>query len=299
MTDEIRCPHCRLPLRISRDPTNPKIDYSREEWRRRCKHPELGSPAMCLTEHRSTGEGAPVPEAMALQRRHLYLQVRDELVERIAGGAWKPGTAIPNEGDLAREFGVSSGTMRKALDLLESERLITRMQGRGTFVNDPSTSDLALRFTNLRKPDGEHLVREVKTAEIADGVASEKERDRLRLQAGDTVYRIRRIGCIGSRPFIVEQASLPAMLFPDLTKASPLPESIVCLAFQFGILLGNAEERVSVDAASAEVAKALHVAPGSPTVLLDRVVWSCDARPIEWRMAWCDLGENYYLARMA
>ena len=53
--------------------------------------------------------------------RPLYLQVRDALGERISGGEWKPSTAIPNEGDLARQFGVSPGTMRrKALDLLES-----------------------------------------------------------------------------------------------------------------------------------------------------------------------------------
>ena len=50
--------------------------------------------------------------------RPLYLQVRDALAARIAGGEWKPNSAIPNEGDLAREFGVSSGTMRKALDLM-------------------------------------------------------------------------------------------------------------------------------------------------------------------------------------
>jgi GntR family transcriptional regulator len=62
--------------------------------------------------------------------RPLYLQLRDALAERVAAGEWKPGTAIPNESDLAREFGVSAGTMRKALDLLEDEHLVTRRQGR-------------------------------------------------------------------------------------------------------------------------------------------------------------------------
>ena len=50
-----------------------------------------------------------------LSSRSLYLQVRDALAERIAKGAWRPGALIPNEGELAREFGVSPGTMRKAL----------------------------------------------------------------------------------------------------------------------------------------------------------------------------------------
>ena len=58
--------------------------------------------------------------------RPLYLQLRDALVERIARGQWKPGAAVPNEQDLAREFGVSPGTMRKALDLMESMRASSR-----------------------------------------------------------------------------------------------------------------------------------------------------------------------------
>ena len=65
--------------------------------------------------------------------RPLYLQLRDALAERISSGNWRPGAIIPSESDLAREFGVSPGTMRKALDLLESERVLIRRQGRGTF----------------------------------------------------------------------------------------------------------------------------------------------------------------------
>jgi DNA-binding GntR family transcriptional regulator len=46
----------------------------------------------------------------------LYLQRRDALAARISCGEWKPGVAIPSE---ARELGVSTGTMRTSLDLLE------------------------------------------------------------------------------------------------------------------------------------------------------------------------------------
>ena len=67
----------------------------------------------------------------------LYLQLRDALSERVATGQWQPGACIPNEHELAREFNVSTGTMRKALGIMEDEHLIARRQGRGTFVNDP------------------------------------------------------------------------------------------------------------------------------------------------------------------
>ena len=78
--------------------------------------------------------------ACLFSKRPLYLQVRDALAARIAAREWKPHVAVPNESDLAREFGVSAGTMRKALELMRQERLLTRRQGRGTFVNDLASS---------------------------------------------------------------------------------------------------------------------------------------------------------------
>jgi len=70
------------------------------------------------------------------QIRPLYLQVRDALLDRIKDGRWKPGANLPSEIDLHRQLGVSLGTLRKALSVLESEQLIIREPGRGTFVRD-------------------------------------------------------------------------------------------------------------------------------------------------------------------
>jgi len=71
----------------------------------------------------------------------LYVQVSDLVRQQILAGMWKINTALPPEGDIARDFGVSAGTMRKALDMLEAEGLVTRMQGRGTFIVDKAAAD--------------------------------------------------------------------------------------------------------------------------------------------------------------
>src|SRR5688572_7147653 len=113
--------------------------------------------------------------ASRLLNRPLYLQVRDALVERIGKGEWKPGTAIPNEVELAREFGISSGTMRKALDLLETQRVLSRKQGRGTFVNDHSSISLASRFWRISTSDGTPMTGDTKTIEIVETPATEEE----------------------------------------------------------------------------------------------------------------------------
>ena len=88
--------------------------------------------------------------------RALYIQVRDHLAHQIARGALKPGTLLPNELELADQLGVSLGTLRKGLEALEKERLITRRHGRGTFVRDHAV-DTPFTFDNLRTKDDEPI----------------------------------------------------------------------------------------------------------------------------------------------
>jgi GntR family transcriptional regulator len=228
--------------------------------------------------------------------RPLYLQLRDALAERIAHGEWKPGTAIPNESDLAREFGVSSGTMRKALDMMEGEHLLTRRQGRGTFVNDQSSDEMAMRFNNVRGKDGQQVTGRVRTVEMTEGKANDRERDRLALQSTDTVYRIRRVRLQGDRPFMTEEISYPAALFPGLMDTKNPSHRITVLAQQYRLLLGKAEERISIGKANATIATDLVIAADSPVMLLDRVVHDLDGRPVEWRTGYCHFTDQYYLA---
>ena len=72
----------------------------------------------------------------ALDAPPMYVQVKADVGARIAKGEWPAGTRLPNEAELAKLYGVSSGTMRKALDGLEAERVLIRRQGHGTFIND-------------------------------------------------------------------------------------------------------------------------------------------------------------------
>jgi GntR family transcriptional regulator, arabinose operon transcriptional repressor len=60
------------------------------------------------------------------------------LRQEIRDGKYTIGQRMANERSLAERFGISRGTIRHALRILETERLIARQQGRGTFVADPS-----------------------------------------------------------------------------------------------------------------------------------------------------------------
>ena len=64
----------------------------------------------------------------------LYEQVKQAVLAALAQGEWKQGEAIPPEKNLAERFGVSIGTLRKAIDELAAENILVRHQGRGTYV---------------------------------------------------------------------------------------------------------------------------------------------------------------------
>ena len=64
----------------------------------------------------------------------LWRQLADILRDKIESGELPAGGVMPSETTLAQEHGLSRGTVVKALDTLEREGLVERVQGRGTFV---------------------------------------------------------------------------------------------------------------------------------------------------------------------
>ena len=98
---------------------------------------------------------------------------------------------------------------------------------------------------------------------------------------------------------MVETLSIPAALFRDFAVSAGALPHVTELAQRYGILLGKAEERVSVETASGDIAKTLGIAVGAPVAVLDRVVFALDdRRPVEWRIGRCHLGAGHYLAEM-
>lgn len=238
-----------------------------------------------------------MPDA-PISTRPLHLQLREVLTRRIADGEWRAGEAIPNEIELAREFGLSAGTVRKALDWMESAQLVIRQQGRGTFVRDQTSSEALTRFSNFRNADGSLISDAIADAKLSEGSADASEAAHLRLNAGEIVYRIDQTRLIGGEPFAHEHLVLPAALFPRLSSSASAVRSIGETAFANGLLLGSGRERVTIGNASMAAAARLGLETGVPVLVLDRVIDSIDGRPAEWRRAWCNLKSRIYLARL-
>lgn len=226
--------------------------------------------------------------------RPLYLQVRDSLAAEISGGSWKPSAMIPNEIDLSRKLGVSVGTVRRALDVMEKEHLLTRRQGRGTFVNDPATSQASTRFVRICDGAGQAITDSATTLSIETGDAGETEAHRLGIVAGEAVKRVRRLRRIDGTPYMMEICVIPMHRFQAFALDDSFPHSITAVAQACGVLLGSAQETIGLAAADLDLSQHLDVEAGQVVLKLDRVVRDIDATPVEWRTAFCQLGSMHY-----
>jgi len=230
--------------------------------------------------------------------RPLYAKVREQLVERIRSGVWRPGQLIPSEFEIAAEFGVSQGTARKAISALAAEQLVMRQQGRGTFVVEHTPAHVLFRFFNMFDRAGELITPDSRQTRGTVGPADSVEEAALRLAPGAEVIRIERVRTRAGIPFICETIRLPQQLFPDLAQIEVLPNTLYDL-FQktYGILLVRTEDRLSATAADAGTAGVLNLSPGTPLLRIDRTAFGLDDRPIEWRVSLCHLQDAHYLAR--
>jgi GntR family transcriptional regulator len=234
-----------------------------------------------------------VQSDIKFQVRPLYLQVRDALLERIKDGRWKPGATLPSEIDLYRQLGVSLGTLRKALGVLESEQIIVREPGRGTFVKDHQAGHALGRFNPIRGADGAPVRGQVRSRQIELAAPTPAERAALRLQPGDQVVRILRLRVHDGRPFSFEQASVSDRRFPGLAEQDDIPDELEDLAQDRGVILARAEAKVRLAPASAAAAQALAVAERTPLLALERIAFDADHAPIETLAAYYNMREEY------
>lgn len=231
--------------------------------------------------------------------RPLYMQVYDKLVSMIANGTWKPGEMIPNEIQLARDVGVSVGTMRKALQVMVDRALLTRHQGRGTYVADQEKR-AETPYDNLRDSRLEPLNWRATKTDMTVAEADATEATALALRAGTPVLRIRRVMADdATATVLVENSTLPQHRFPGLQlEKANLSLPIWMLARRSGILLGAASENVQLYSATAREAGILNGTVGEPLLLLTRVILSLENVPVEFRRAYCRIGKGVtYVSR--
>lgn len=219
-------------------------------------------------------------------RLPAYVRLRDTLTVRIANGEWTADFPIPSEAKLAREYGVSVGTVRKGVDGLVSEGLLERRQGSGTFVKAPSFDATLFRFFQWREADGAR--QSIPSSQlILRGRCSAPDEVAAALGTLD-VIRIVRLRSLSDVPVLFEDIFIPAAQFAgfeELDEASFGPLLYPLYFEHFGVLVKRATDDLSFGTASEAVARRLRLEPGAPLAIIQRTAFDIEGTPVEWRIA--------------
>jgi len=108
-------------------------------------------------------------------KRPMYLQIMEQIKQRIAVGDWATGQAIPSIRQLAVDIGVSVITVKRAYLELEREAVIVTRQGKGCFVASDSGVGARIREQEV----AQHLEQAVRSAALL-GVSQKNLEKRIR-----------------------------------------------------------------------------------------------------------------------
>ena len=201
-----------------------------------------------------------------IQAAPLYSQLSSVFRELITQEEWPIGTAIPSEAELARKYGVSVGTTRKALETLEVGGWVTRKQGRGTFVADPSERHF-IRFCRIFFKGTHKSVFNDSIATILKcetRLPEKKEAASLQIGADEKVVQVtRRLDVLGA-PFMLEKQTIPEDLISEVDKIQNLSTNLYKFLLQnYGIVVDHCAERLAAVPAPAAVSDVLRLPPSS------------------------------------
>jgi len=229
----------------------------------------------------------------------LYKEVKRVLTQSLAQGEWSPGQALPSEARLAQRYGVSIGTLRKAIDELVAEGVVVRRQGSGTYVASHGANRLMFHFFHVVPREGEKQYPRTETLAFRRGRAEAAEAAKLGLAPGEPVLRIRNLLSLAAKPVILDDLVLPQRLFPDLSERILIArDNTIYHLYQtrYGINVLRTSERLRATLADAEVARLLEVRKGAPLLEIDRVAYTYHNAPVELRSSVVDTAEHEYFS---
>lgn len=218
------------------------------------------------------GSGAP-----------LYRRLQDGLRAAIASGQLKPASALPAERDLASDFAVSRITVRKALDGLVGEGLLTRRQGAGTFVAGRVEKQFAKLTSFSEDMAARGRIVRSEWLNKGEGTVTPDESLTLGLSPGTPVYRFARIRFADDLPMALEYSTiagygLPALEAVDVSLYAALEAS--------GNRPVRALQRLRAVLFDVEQSRLLGIDAGAPGLFIERRAYLDDGRAIEMTHSW-------------
>jgi GntR family transcriptional regulator len=214
----------------------------------------------------------------------LHHQVYLDLKSALDAAEWRPGERLPPERELARRYGCSLITIRRALDELSREGRLQRHQGRGTFVQEPRLErDIAGTMSFTEEMQGRGLDPETRLVAARPEAAGETVAAALQLEPGSPTLYLERLRLAGGEPLLLEMVHLPAEHFPGLLASDLEHNSLYdVLTERYQTPVVRAREALEPVLLPAREARLLGVRPRSLALLVEGIAFSPTGTPVEF-----------------
>lgn len=214
----------------------------------------------------------------------FYFQLKEIVSDMIRDNHLEPGTRLPSDHELCAAYDLSRTVVRQALAELESEGLIERVKGRGTFVAAPKVAEgLVATLTGLHEDvaaRGDVLESEVLRLEIVP--ADEQIAEELQLELHSALIALERIRSVGGKRWVYTVTHIPFAVAPGLIHEDLRNRSLYrVLEENHGVVIDHATRSVEAVAASKQVARMLEIPVGAPVLLLRSTSVDATGRCIE------------------
>ncbi|TDB71773.1 GntR family transcriptional regulator [Micromonospora sp. KC723] len=211
----------------------------------------------------------------------LYFQISRRLTEAVEAGDLVPGELLPNEIELAASLNVSRPTMRRAIEELVVNGMLTRKRGVGTRVNDtPVRRRVAL--TSLHE-DLAAAGRQPQTQVLRfDSACVDRHAAReLGVPAGDRLLYCERLRLADGVPLAILRNWLPAR-FDDITAAELAEQGLYRLLGERNGRPTVARQKITARSASAAQARLLDTGHNAPLISMQRTAFDAEGRAVEY-----------------
>ncbi|VAW05614.1 hypothetical protein MNBD_ALPHA01-2445 [hydrothermal vent metagenome] len=214
----------------------------------------------------------------------LYYQLYVLMREKIFSGVYVNGTLIPTEKSLENMFDVSRITVKRALDELAKENLVTRQRGRGTTVTfDTPVSHSSGNMAGLIE-DMQTIAKETTvTIQEFDYIKAPPQAiDALKLEPSAIVQKAVRTRHKGDTPFSYVVTYVPEGIGRTFKYEELEALPILALIERSGIAISRARQTITATLADSRTGSALQVNIGSPLLKVSRIVYDTNDRPVEY-----------------
>jgi GntR family transcriptional regulator len=192
---------------------------------------------------------------------------------------------LPSEVALAQTYGVAVGTIRRALQGLTNEGLLSRRRKTGTVVTG-RTPQHSLRFFfqyfRLHGRDGTLQRSTTRITSLARGEATTVEAEKLQIAGGTEVIRFHRVRRVADQPIMHETLVLPLARvpgFPESGEEIP-PLLYLHLLDRYGIRISAVREQIWADIADKDDARWLDLTMPSALLVIDEISYDQSAVPV-------------------